>query len=306
MADAAISLTGLSIDRLRSFCQIVDAGSAAIAAQRNSVLPGQLSRQIKDLETTLGVKLFVREGRNLKLTSSGTRLATLTNAFFGSLQDLKQTDGLDAKPLKLSAGDSVLRWILFPRLPEVLSAAGTAVEIGTHRTSEIVDRLERGELDVGIIRADAGGDALERLPFPTMRFVFMAPRSALPGKSAAGIHAVASLPFVMLNGDGRFVRGVEQVAKENGITLQIAVRVESFGLAIEAAKTLNAAVFVPADAEREFSIEQFTPVPLDKIRSLDRALAVAYGRKTAEFNSRARRYALRLSRAWETLGPITS
>ncbi len=296
-----ISLTGLSIERLRSFCQIVEAGSAAAAAQRNSILPGQLSRQIKDLEHSLATKLFVKEGKRLKLTHAGVTLAALTNAYFGALQDLQDSEGLESKPLTLAAGDSVVRWLLIPRLPEVIVASGGALDLGTNRTAAIIDRLESGQLDVGIIRSDAGGDSLERLSFPPLRYVLMVPRSALPDKSAAGIQAVERLPFVALTGDGQFVANVERVAKANTLNLKVQVRVENFGLAMEAAKTLDAAVFVPTQAEKEFSVEQFTPVKLEAIREMDRPLVVAFGRKTAELNTRARRFAIRLSRAFETV-----
>jgi len=93
------------------------------------------------------------------------------------------------------------------------------------------------------------------------------------------------------------------VSKANGSTLQVRARVEDFGLAVEAAKILNAATFVPTQAQKEFPPEQFTPVTLDAIEEMDRSLAVAYGRKTAELNTRARRFALRLSRACEIDSP---
>ncbi|HVS50848.1 MAG TPA: LysR family transcriptional regulator [Opitutaceae bacterium] len=301
MPDDFISLTGLSIERLRSFCQIVEAGSAALAAKRNGILAGQLSRQIKDLEKCLGAKLFSRDGKRLKLTPAGVKLAALTNAYFGALRELREAEGQESKPLRLGAGDSIVRWILIPRFPEVLGASGGNLEIGTHRTAATLERLENGQLDVGIIRADAGTDGLDCLVFPTLHYVLMVPRSELPDKSAAGIKTVATLPFVMLTGDGQFVRNVNKLAAANGLTLQIRARVESFGLAVEAAKILNAATFVPTQAEKDFPIEQFTPVILDGIDQMDRPLAVAFDRKTAEFNTRARRFALRLSRAFESM-----
>jgi DNA-binding transcriptional LysR family regulator len=299
MGDDLLSLTGLSIDRLRSFCQIVEAGSAALAAKQTGILAGQLSRQIKDLEQSLGAKLFSREGKRLKLTATGLKLAALTNAYFGALRELRDSDGQESKPLKLGAGDSIVRWLLIPRFPEILAASAGTLDIGTHRTAATLERLESGQLDVGIIRADAANDGLECLAFPTLRYVLMVPRSELPDKSAAGINKVGTLPFVMLTGDGQFVRNVNNVAASNRLALQIRARVESFSLAVEAAKILNAATFVPAQAERDFSVEQFTPVTLEAIAQMDRPLAVAYDRKTAELNPRARRFALRLSRAYE-------
>jgi hypothetical protein len=89
------------------------------------------------------------------------------------------------------------------------------------------------------------------------------------------------------------------VAKTNGFSLNVRARVESFSLAVEAAKVLGAATFVPVQAEKEFPVERFTSVEVTGLKEMDRALVVAVCRKTAEFNSRARRFALRLSRAFE-------
>lgn len=299
MADDVTSLEKLSFDRLRSFCRIVAAGSPAAAAERNTMSPGQLSRQIKDLEGALGVKLFVREGRRLKLTPSGSQLAAVTNAYFGALGELREREGFDFRPISMAASDSVLRWIVLPRLHEVLATASAQIEISTHRSAEIVDRLVSGDLDVGIVRADAGGDELERLSFPAMRYSLLVPRTLLPGKSAAGIQAVGNLPFVMINGDPQFARATEQVAETNGFRLQVRVKVETFGLAIEAARILEAAVFVPSLAEKEFSMDQFAAVELEQMTILDRPLVVAFGRKTAELNTKAKRFAQRLSRVFE-------
>ena len=53
-------------------------------------------------------------------------------------------------------------------------------------------------------------------------------------------------------------------------------------------------------------VERFTPVALDAMRELDRPLAVVFDRKTAELNTRARRFAVRLSRAFEISGGVGS
>ena len=52
------------------------------------------------------------------------------------------------------------------------------------------------------------------VPDSPLRYTLMVPRSELAGKSAAGIKNVRVLPFVMLSGDGLFVRSVEQVSKK--------------------------------------------------------------------------------------------
>jgi DNA-binding transcriptional LysR family regulator len=300
MPENALSLSGLSIERLRSFCQIVDAGSVVAAAGRNPTKQSQFSRQIRDLERVLGVKLFVREGKRLKLTADGVKLSALTNAYFNALREISGVNHGAPPPLKLGAAESVIRWLLIPRFTEVISTAGGPVEMENHRTSEVVSRLENGQLDLGIIRADARSDALELLPFPILRYVLMVPRAALPEKSAAGILSVRVLPFVSITGAGQFVRAVDKIIEANRLPLKILSKVESFSLAIEVAKVLGAATFVPSQAESEFPTDQFTPVALDGMDALNRKLVVAFSKKTTELNTRAKRFAVRLSRAYES------
>jgi DNA-binding transcriptional LysR family regulator len=216
------------------------------------------------------------------------------------LAEFRLGKAAETRPLRLGSAESVVRWLLAPRFPEVLSAAGSVVESENHRTSAIVEKLENGSLDVGIIRAGAGDDRLVRLPFTTIKFLLMVPRSRLPDKSPEGIAQAGVLPFILLTGDGTFVRSVERVATENSLTLQLYARVDGFGPAIELAKTLDAATFIPAQAQGEFQLDRFTPVPLVGLDQMDRDLVVAYNRDTAELNPRAQRFATRLSRAFET------
>jgi hypothetical protein len=128
----------------------------------------------------------------------------------------------------------------------------------------------------------------------------MVPRAALPEKSAAGILSVRVLPFVSITGAGQFVRAVDKIIEANRLPLKILSKVESFSLAIEVAKVLGAATFVPSQAESEFPTDQFTPVALDGMDALNRKLVVAFSKKTTELNTRAKRFAVRLSRAYES------
>lgn len=112
------------------------------------------------------------------------------------------------------------------------------------------------------------------------------------------IRAVRLLPFILLSGDGQLVHGIERLFKTNRIPVKVLAQVESFSLAVEAAKSIGAATLVPVQAENEFPPELFAKVTLEGMGSINRKLAIAYSRKTAELNSRAVRFALRLSRGF--------
>ena len=58
----------------RTFVTVADLGSVSKAALRLHVAQPALSRQIRDLEQELGLKLFDRVGRRLMLTGEGAQL----------------------------------------------------------------------------------------------------------------------------------------------------------------------------------------------------------------------------------------
>lgn len=58
---------------LRYFTAVADAGSVTAAAERVRVAQPALSRQLRALEAELGVELFIRDGRSLRLGPAGRR-----------------------------------------------------------------------------------------------------------------------------------------------------------------------------------------------------------------------------------------
>src|SRR6266496_1841306 len=82
--------TGLSLDRLRNFALIADAGGLSLAAGGASSRMSLFSKQVRELEAFFGVALTVRQGRAVKLTDAGRELAQLARAHLGGLADFQQ------------------------------------------------------------------------------------------------------------------------------------------------------------------------------------------------------------------------
>ena len=62
------------LDLLRSFVAVVDAGGFTRAGERLNLTQSTVSQQIRRLEETAGKALFVRDGRQSRLTEDGERL----------------------------------------------------------------------------------------------------------------------------------------------------------------------------------------------------------------------------------------
>ncbi len=106
------------LNALRAFEATARLGSVSRAAGELHVTHGAVSRQIRQLEETLGTALFQREGRGLALTAAGHRLHTAAADAFDPLRatwaELRRAPR--QAPLVLGCPGSILaRWMI-PRM----------------------------------------------------------------------------------------------------------------------------------------------------------------------------------------------
>ncbi|MFT3711526.1 MAG: LysR family transcriptional regulator [Archangium sp.] len=148
---------GLSLDRLASFVAVMEAGGLARAAPGDPVRQSQLSRQVKELELAFGRELLTRTPRGLEPTAAGVALASAVRAFSRELVDV---DGASSGPgrVTLGAGDSVLQWLVLPRLAK-LGLTGLELEVLALGAEGTVSALQEQRIDLGVLRAnEASGD----------------------------------------------------------------------------------------------------------------------------------------------------
>ncbi len=106
------------LNALRAFEATARLNSVSQAAEQLHVTHGAVSRQLKVLEEHLGVSLFSKDGRGLKLTDAGVRLRDASGEAFDRLRSVcaELSQGNDDAPFVLGCSGSLLaRWFI-PRL----------------------------------------------------------------------------------------------------------------------------------------------------------------------------------------------
>jgi len=106
------------LNALRAFEAAARLNSVSQAAEALHVTHGAVSRQIKVLEEHLGVALFVKDGRGIKLTDAGTRLREASGEAFDKLRSVcaELSRDVSEAPFVLGCSGSLLaRWFI-PRL----------------------------------------------------------------------------------------------------------------------------------------------------------------------------------------------
>lgn len=192
----------MDLQHLRSFVAIADAAGFARAATRLNVSQPALSRQIRALETELGVQLFDRIGRRIQLTSEGEDLLRR------SRRVLTEADSLAERARALKGGQSgVLRVGVTPQNIESLLAdflmqyrrrhPGVEVHLIEDGGARLPDRLERGEVHVALIQA---GDARfhARLLFPVHLRAVVSRTHRVSRRAVLELAELADEPLLLL------------------------------------------------------------------------------------------------------------
>jgi DNA-binding transcriptional LysR family regulator len=106
------------LNAVRAFEATARLNSVSLAAEQLNVTHGAVSRQLKVLEEHLGVALFVKDGRGLKLTDAGVRLRDVSADAFDRLRGVcaeLSHGGADAPFVLGCSGSLLARWFI-PRL----------------------------------------------------------------------------------------------------------------------------------------------------------------------------------------------
>ncbi len=140
------------------FWRVAKSGSITEASRELRLAQPTISAQLKVFEESLGEKLFLREGRALKLSEAGKLAYRYAEQIFGTGNEF--LDALDGKgnvaptELKVGISDVVPKVIAYRLLEPAFAAAGSVtVKCNEDRTERLLAELAISEEDLVI--ADA-------------------------------------------------------------------------------------------------------------------------------------------------------
>ena len=192
----------MNLRYLQTFVSIADSGSIARASARVNVSQPAASRQIFALEAELGVRLFDRIGRRLRLTAQGEELLRESRRL------LMEADALNAKAKALQGGHTgILRVGATPMVIEHMLSAflgkyqvrhpGVEVHFVEDGGLRLPSRLEHSDVHLAIIVPD---DRFEcRLLFPSHNLAVLSPKHLLSRRRMLEVEDLAREPLLLLH-----------------------------------------------------------------------------------------------------------
>lgn len=114
-----------TLSNLESFVRSAESGSFSAAARLLALTPAAISRNVAQLERNLGVRLFQRSTRGLKLTEEGERFLTSVSGGLdmiqGAIADVTANMGVPHGVLKLGAAPRFGRSHVLPLMNDFLA-----------------------------------------------------------------------------------------------------------------------------------------------------------------------------------------
>lgn len=199
--------------QLRCFVAVGEELHFGRAAQRLNMTQPPLSRQIQLLEHAVGVSLFERTSRSVRLTAAGRtflpeakRLLRLAEA---AALDAKRVARGDAGVLKLGfTGGSSYAFLPLLVAEAVAEMPDVELILREMRTAEQMDALGSGRLDAGLVRLPVDRRGVDLLCVARDRLVLAAPEhhGLARAEAAPGLGDLDQVPLIMYSPvDNRFL-----------------------------------------------------------------------------------------------------
>ena len=249
----------MELRHLRYFLAVAQERSFTRAAEKLHVAQPPLSRQIQQLEAELGLELFDREARPLKLTEGGRLLMEQATGLLERLDGLRTT----MRRLKTSSRPRFVigfapstMYAALPNLIRRFRASAPEVELSLVEmiSLEQLAALKDGRIDVGFGRLRMDDPAVRRDVLRHDRLVVALPvahpLAALPG--ALSLSQLAAEPLIIYPREPRpnYADQVLSLFKDRGFTPEIVHEAKEVQTAIGLVAAEEGICIVPTSLQR--------------------------------------------------------
>ena len=215
-----------NLEYYRVFYHVARLGSLTMAAQALSISQPAVSQSVRQLEQQLGVSLFYRRAKGVRLTKEGGTLYEYVARGYEQLEmgelRLRRMRDLEAGEIRIGASDMTLQYYLLPYLerfheeyPEI------KVMVTNAPTPETLGFLEQGRIDFGVVSTPfEPGERVRAVPVRELEDIFVAGRRFIACKNRMlDLQELGQLPMIFLEKNTSTRRFMDGFLMENDIRI---------------------------------------------------------------------------------------
>jgi DNA-binding transcriptional LysR family regulator len=282
----------MDFDQLITFIEVAKLSSFSRAGRKLYRSQPAVSAQIQQLEQECGAKLFDRTTKSVSLTDAGRVFYSCAESLLATRQEgLRAIADQGETPqgvLTIGANEATCLYVL-PGVFAKYSELYPSVSISIYRnfTRKIVERLEDGGLDLGIVTLPIDSQKLTTRSIFRDRLMLMVPASSpLAKMKSVPVSVAAEQPFIYPK-TGYTRKVLEKLFRSYQSSLQIRMELPS----VEMIKSFVAAGLGVSILSESFAFEavkakKIKLLPLEGV-DLHRELGVAYNENALSRSGRA-------------------
>jgi DNA-binding transcriptional LysR family regulator len=218
------------------FVDAAELGSLSKVAVAYGTSQPHISRQISDLERECGGRLFQRTGRGVVLTELGQRVAPKVRAWLASTEqlanDVRTSAGTPIGTVRIGSLPSTahpLVTTLYYRLKKRYPLVRLAVREG--QGAQLETWLEDGSVDLAVLyRSSASPRNGDTYLVETPTYLVGAEGDERTSGPTVPFAALDNLPLVLFCRPSSWRNRLEQLAAEQGISLNVTLEADSLSL----------------------------------------------------------------------------
>lgn len=233
----------LNLEYYKIFYYVGKYKSITVAARELSLSQPAVSQSVKHLEDDLGIELFVRTPKGVRLTQEGEVLFAHVARGYEAIclgeKKVKDLLSLDSGEIRIGASDMTLQFYLLDHL-EAFHEKYPKIKIHVTNapTPETISHLQEGRIDFGVITTPvAENKHLQLRNVRAIRDVFVAGEKYgnYQGKILE-FATLAEMPLICLEGETSSRTYVENFLAEDGVELSPEFELATSDMLVQFAK----------------------------------------------------------------------
>src|SRR5215471_9689966 len=220
----------MEIRQLRAFVAIAESGTFTAGAERVHVTQAAVSMQIRQLETEVGAKLFIRAPRNVILTEAGEKLLERARHILrehdAGVEEIAELTGAKRGRLRVGSASAGVTSESLPRiLKEVRKRHPQAdISVASGTSEALVQQILGGEIDVAFVSlpVEARGIHTERLNEDQL-VAIASPRHRLARQRTVSAYALAGERLILGERGGNTRRLIDEFFAQAGVKPTVAM-----------------------------------------------------------------------------------
>ncbi|MEA4827981.1 MAG: LysR family transcriptional regulator [Clostridium sp.] len=273
----------INLELYKIFYITAKLGSISKAANELFTSQPAVSQSIKLLERKLGGELFYRTPRGVSLTLEGEVLFKYIEQGYGLMQTAErkflELKNVDLGQIRIAVCSTVCKYYLIKYLETYnLTFPNIKIYVKDQSTYEIVQALESGEVDIGIINMNIENiDALNIIKTFKIQdcFVVGEKYKYICEKQISLKKLVNNYPIILLEKGGNTRDYIDNYFSSNGVTVLPQIELSNMELLIEFAKRgLGVSCVIKDYVQKELEQKHLYEIPV-KEKIPERVLGIA-------------------------------